>query len=153
MPIKVEDEEELVHDLVNDRIGRVPSDKNIKSSTTLKKVTRLTEPSQTENETSYMDGDVTPPAPGPLPRQRKSGTDPDLAAYRSRSQKEVNVRHRPPPRRKSIRELKESDFEYREDEEEAGEESDTDELNIGVRCLFLCFLLPLAEFCSFPLAR
>ena len=143
VPIKVEDdEEELEHDLFDDRNGTVPSEKDPKPSTAVKKAAR---PSRPNNKTLplYMDRDATPPAPGPLSKRRKSGIarnydEPDEDAYNHQSQEDANVRHRPPPRRKSIRELRESDFEYHEGEEEEGEETDTDELNLGVRFRF-CF--------------
>ena len=140
VPIKVEDDdEELTHDLVNVRKGRVSSNKGPNPPTAIRKAARVVEPTRTNGKPlpSCMDGDGTPPAP--LPRRRKSGIDreylePDEDQNCYRSEEDVNVRHRPPPRRKSIKELKNSDFEYLEDEEEEGEESD--ELNLGVRSLF-----------------
>lgn len=122
VPIKVEDEEDDF-DPVNDRKGKVPSDKNHKSSMAIKKASKPVEPSPL-----CMDDDATPPAP----RRRKSGTDRE---YHELDEDE-NVRRRPPPRRKSIRGLRESDFEYFEDEEEAGEDSAVDMPNLGVRFLF-----------------
>ena len=143
VPIKVEDEEEFVHDLVDDRKGTVPSNKDHKPSTAVKKAVRPVQSSRANDKalSQYMDDDATPPAPDPLPKRRKSGIDrdyyePDEDAYNWRNQGDTNVRHRPPPRRKSIKELRESDFDYREDE---GEESDTDELNLGVGFLFYFF--------------
>lgn len=144
VPIKVEDEEEeLEHDLVDVRKGRVASNKDPELPTVIRKAARVAEPTRTNGKTlpSCMDGDKTPPPPPP--RRRKSGIDreylePDEDAYGYQNQEEANVRHRPPPRRKSIRELKESDFEYHEDEEEEGEETD-DELNLGVRFLLFIF--------------
>lgn len=134
VPIKVEDEEEEpVHDLTDDKKGRIPSDKAPKPSTALTKAARLSGPSRTKGRVSplYMDDDITPPAPDPLPNRRKSGIDrdyyePDEDVCGRRNQEDTNARNRPPPRMKSIRDLRESDFEY------IGEESDTDELNLGV---------------------
>jgi len=139
VPIKVEDEEEeLVDYLVGDRKARVPSDKDPKPPTAVKKASRFAESSRMRNAALplHMDDDVTPPASGPLPKRRKSGIDhdyiePDEDAGDRRRRGDANVKHRPPPRRKSIRDLRDSDFEYREHEEEAGEESDADELNLG----------------------
>ncbi|KAF9781576.1 hypothetical protein BJ322DRAFT_1077015 [Thelephora terrestris] len=136
VPIKVEDEEdELGHTLVEDRKGRVPSDRDPRPSTSVKKVSKPGETSRTKSKTLavYRDEDVTPPAPAPIPKRRKSGVDtdyhePDEEADRRRGQEDSNVKHRPPSRRKSIRDLRESDFEYREEEDD---ESDTDELNLG----------------------
>ena len=142
VPIKVEDEdEELERTLVEDGKGRVPSNKGPRPSTTTKKITKPSETSWTKSQTlqAYREEDVTPPAPAPLPKRRKSGVDPDYYEpdedpYQQRGQEDANVKHRPPSRKKSIRELKESDFEYREEEDE---DSDTDELNLGVRFSFL----------------
>ena len=142
VPIKVEDEEEkLVDSLANDK----KADKDPKLSTAIEKAPRFTEQSRMNNKTLplHVDDDSTPPAPGPLPKRRKSGierdhNERDKNVYNWRNQEDVNFRHRPPPRRKSIRELRDSDFEYHEREDEEGEDSDTDELNLGVRFLF-CF--------------
>jgi len=136
VPVKVEDDEDdLARTPVNDTKGRAPA-KDPKPSTTIKQ-TKSTEPSKTKNKSwqVYRDDNVTPPAPASAPRRRKSGIDqdyyePDNDTQTLRSQENANVRQRPPSRRKSIRELRESDFEYREEEDE---ETDADELNLGVR--------------------
>lgn len=146
VPIKVEDEEEkLVDSLANDKKGKIPPEKDPKLSTAIEKDPRFTEQSRMNNKTLslHVDDDSTPPAPGPLPKRRKSGierdhNERDKNVYNWRNQEDLNFRHRPPPRRKSIRELRDSDFEYHEREDEEGEDSDTDELNLGVRFLF-CF--------------
>lgn len=139
VPIKVEDEDELVRTPVIDARGRAPLDRDLKLSTTTK--TKTTELPRAKNKSGqvYRDDDPTPPASATAPRRRKSGMDkdyyePDQDTQNLRGQEHANVRKRPPSRRKSIRELKESDFEYREEDEE--EETDTDELNLGVGLLF-----------------
>jgi hypothetical protein len=140
VPIKVEDDEdELVGTPVGDTKGRAHSGKDPKPSTTVKK-TKAAEPPRAKNKSreAHRDDDATPPAPtpAPAPRRRKSGIDKDYYepgedAQNLRSRENANVRQRPPSRRKSIRELRESDFDYREEDEE--EETDADELNLGVR--------------------
>ena len=138
VPVKVEDDEdELVRTPVLDANGRTLPDKDPKPSTSAKKTAKSTELSRVKSKSwqAHRDGDVTPPASAPVPRRRKSGADqdycePDEDAYNWRSMGSSNVRNRPPSRRKSIRELKESDFEYREEDED--EETDADELNLGV---------------------
>jgi len=161
MPIKVEDDEdEFARTPVNDARGRAPSDKNPKPSKTAKKATKPAEPPRTKSKSwqAYRDDDATPPAPTQVPKRRKSGIDQDYYdpgedIYQWRSLEDANVRHRPPSRRKSIRVLRESDFEYREGDEEE-EETDTDELNLGV-CLLLdgFFSDTLAEPRSFLFFR
>ena len=138
VPIKVEDDEdEFMRTPVNDTKGRAPSDKDPKPSTTIKKA-KPAEPPRAKNKSwqVYRDNDATPPALAPAPRRRKSGMDqdyyePDEDTQNRRSQGNADVKQRPPSRRKSIRELRESDFEYREEDEE--EETDADEMNLGVR--------------------
>lgn len=158
VPIKVEDEEEeLSRTPIDDRMGKVPSDRVPKPQTTVKKTTKPAGPPRTKSRTlqAYRDDEVTPPAPASVARRRKSGIDQDYYEpdedIRNRANfEDSSVRHRPPSRRKSIRELKESDFEYHEDEEEV-EDTDADELNIGVRLLLPPFLR-MAELYSFLLA-
>lgn len=138
VPVKVEDDEdELVRTPVLDADGRTLPDKDPKPSTSAKKTTKSTQLSKVKSKSwqAHRDGDATPPASAPVPRRRKSGVDqdycePDEDAYNSRSMGSSNVRNRPPSRRKSIRELRESDFEYGEEDED--EETDADELNIRV---------------------
>jgi len=139
VPIKVEDEDELVRTPVIDTRGGAPSDRDLKPSTTIK--TKSTELPRAKNKSGqvYRDDDPTPPAPATAPRRRKSGIDqdyyePDQDTQNWQGQENANARKRLPSRRKSIRELKESDFEYREEDEE--EETDADELNLGVRLSF-----------------
>jgi hypothetical protein len=137
VPIKVEDEEdELGHTLVEDRKGRVPSDMDPRPSTSATKVSKPGETSRTKRKTlaAYRDEDVTPPAPAPIVKRRKSGVDPDYyepdkEADCRRGQEDSAVKHRSPSRRKSIREPSESDFEYDEEEED---NTDADELNLRV---------------------
>ena len=147
MPIKVEDDEdELMRTPVNDMKGRAPPDKDHKPPKTVKRTTKPAEPQRTKN-TSWQanrDDDATPPAPSHVLRRRKSGIDKDYYepgedTYHWQSQEGANVRHRPPSRRKSIRELRESDFEYHEEEED--EETDADELNLRVGTLERCLLI------------
>ena len=138
VPIKVEDDEDdLARTPVNDTKGRAPA-KDPKPSTTIKQ-TKSTEPPKAKNKSwqVYGDDNATPPALASATRRRKSGIDqdyyePDHDTQNLRSQGSANVRQRPPSRRKSIRELRESDFEYREEDEE----TDADELNLGVRLSF-----------------
>jgi hypothetical protein len=145
VPIKVEDEEEEVGDPPDDgRKGRVPSDTYAKSSTAAKKATKSTELSRTKTKAlpAHGDEDVTPSASAHIPKRRKSGIErdyyePDEDTHGLENREDVNARRRPPSRRKSIRELRESDFEYREEEED--QESDTDELNLGVGLHFVVF--------------
>jgi len=147
VPIKVEDDEdELVLTPVIDTRGRVLPDKSPKPLKAVKKATKPAEPPRIKGKSwqAYRDDDAIPPAPTQVPKRRKSGVDqdyydPDEDIYNWRSLEDANVRHRPPSRRKSIRELRESDFEYREGEEEE-EETDTDELNLGVGLLLDGFL-------------
>ena len=137
VPVKVEDDEdELVRTPVIDENGRTLPDKDPKPSTSAKKAAKSTEPSRVKSKSwqAHRDNDVTPPASASVPRRLKSGVDPDYYepdedSYNRRSLDGSNVRNRPPSRRKSIRELRESDFEYREED---GDETDADELNIGV---------------------
>lgn len=139
VPIKVEDDEdEFVHTPVDDIKGRPPPDKNIKPSKTVKKTTKSAELPRAKSQSWQVwrddDDDAAVPPPPSVPKRRKSGVDQDYYEPEDvsnwRSLEDANVRHRPPSRRKSIRDLKDSDFEYREEEE--GEESDADELNLGV---------------------
>lgn len=140
VPIKVEDDEdELVRTPISDTKGRALSDRDPKPLKAVKKSAKPAEPPRAKSKSwqVYRDGDdTTPPARGPVPvpKRRKSGIDqdyyePDQDIYNWRSLEDANVRHRPPSRRKSIRDLKESDFDYHEEEEE---ETDADELNLGV---------------------
>ncbi|KAF9644144.1 hypothetical protein BDM02DRAFT_3122355 [Thelephora ganbajun] len=139
VPIKIEDnEDELVRTPVDNRKAEAPPDKDLRLSKVIKKATKSTGPPRTESKSwqVYRDNDATPPAHAQIPKRRKSGIDqdycePDEAIHNWRSLEEANVRHRPPSRRKSIRELRESDFEYREEDDD--EETDTDELNLGQR--------------------
>ena len=140
VPVKVEeDEDEFVRTPVNDMKGKPPPGRDPKSSRTVKKTIKSAEPTRTKNWQAHKDDDVTPPALAQVPKRRKSGVDKDYhepdGVYSWQSPEDANVRHRPPSRRKSIRELRESDFEYHEEEEE-GEETDADELNLGVGPLF-----------------
>ena len=139
MPIKIEDDEDgLGYNPVNDTKGKAPPAKDPKPSKTVKKAANPAELQRTKSKgwQAYMDNDVTPPAHAPVPRRRKSGIDKDYYepgenTYSGQGREDANVRHRPPSRRKSIRELKESDFEYHEEDED--EETDADELNLTVR--------------------
>lgn len=139
VPVKVEeeDEDELVRTPINDSKGRAPPEKDPRPPTAAKKTIKSAELPRAKSKSweVYRDDDVTPPASAPIPRRRKSGIDrdyyePDGDTYNRRNQESADVRKRPPSRRKSIRELRESDFEYREEDEE---ESDGDELNLVVR--------------------
>lgn len=153
VPIKVEDDEdEFEHTPVNDTKGRAPPAKDPKPSKTVKKTTKPTEPQRTKSKgwQAYMDNDATPPAPAPVDRRRKSGVDKDYHepgedTYSWQSREDANVRRRPPSRRKSIRELKESDFEYHEEDEDEDEETDADELNLTVRLPLDMFFWQRAE--------
>jgi len=137
-----DEEDEFVRTPVNDKKGRGPSDKDTKPPKTVKKATKSAEPSRSNGKSWQArtdDNDATPPAPSQAPKRRKSGVDqdyyePDRDAYNWQSLESANVRQRPPSRRKSIRELRESDFEYREEEDE--EETDADELNLRVGFTF-----------------
>jgi hypothetical protein len=140
VPIKVEDDEdELVRTPVDDIKGRAPSDKGLKQSKVAKKAAKSTELPRAKSQSwqVWRDDDAAVPPPPSIPKRRKSGVDQDyyepedVSVSNWRSLEDANVRHRPPSRRKSIRDLKDSDFEYREEEEE-GDESDADELNLGV---------------------
>ena len=138
--IKIEDDEDgLLCTPVNDTKWRAPPDNDSKPSKTVKRATKPVGPQRTGNKglPAYMDDDATP---APVPRRRKSKIDeedyyePSGDAYSWQSREDANVRRWPPPRRKSIRELRESDFEYHEEEED--EETDADELNLRVRLSF-----------------
>lgn len=140
LPIKREDDEdEYLRTPIVDANGRTLPDNEHKPQKTAKKTAKTAEPPRAKSKSWQVYGeedDTTPPAPAPVPKRRKSGIDQDYyepgqGTYAWRSPEDANVRHRPPSRRKSIRDLRESDFEYREEEDEE-EETDADELNIGV---------------------
>ena len=148
VPIKVEDDEdELVRTPILDMKGRTLPDKDPKPSKTVKKAPKPVEPPRAKSKSWQVyrdDDDTTPPARPPVHKRRKSGADqdyyePDKDVYNWRSPEDANVRHRPPSRRKSIRDLKESDFEYHEEDEE----TDADELNLRVNLSrWSSFLVP-----------
>ena len=154
VPVKVEDnEDEFVRTLVGAK-GRAPSDKDPKPSKAVKKAAKPAEPPRAKNKSWEAHGDDNATPPATVLRGRKSGVDqdyyePDRDIRGWSSLEHANVRHRPPSRRKSIRELRESDFEYREEEDDE-EETDADELNLGVGPL-LDGLFPwhLAKFYPF----
>lgn len=140
VPIKTEDDEdELWRTPTGDVKGRALPNGDLKSSKTVKKTTRAAEQPREKSKSWQVyredDNDVTPPAHAAVPKRRKSGADQDYYEPSQDTQgylEDANVRHRPPARRKSIRDLRESDFEYREEEEDEEEETDADELNLGV---------------------
>jgi len=142
VPIKTEeDEDELWCTPTGDIKGRTLPNDDPKPSKAVKKTVRAAEPPREKSKSWQVyredDNDVTPPAPVSTSKRRKSGVDQDYYepgedVYDGRNLENANVRHRPPARRKSIRDLRESDFEYREGEEEEEEETDADELNLGV---------------------
>ena len=157
VPVKVEDDQdELARIPLNDTRGRALSDKDPKPSTTKKIKPKNPPRAKNQSWQACRDDDATPPTPAPTLRRRKSGIDqdyyePDEGTQNRRNQENPTARQRPPSRRKSIRELKESDFEYHEEDEE--EETDADELNLGVRLSFDGLLWQRAERCSFPYAE
>jgi len=142
VPIKTEeDEDDLWGTPAGEIKGRTLPNSDPKPSKSVKKTVRAAEPPREKSKSWQVyredDNDVTPPAPVSISKRRKSGVDQDCYepsedVYDWRSLENANVRHRPPARKKSIRDLRESDFEYHEGEEEEEEETDADELNLGV---------------------
>jgi len=137
IPIKTEDDEDVLGlTPISDTEGRAPPASGSKPSKTVKKTTRAAEQPREKSKSWQVyrenENDVTPPAP--VSKRRKSGADQDCyepeGIYDWPTIEDANVRRRPPARRKSIRDLRESDFEYHEEEDE--EETDADELNLGV---------------------
>lgn len=143
VPIKTEeDEDELWHTPTDDIKARALLNGDPKPSKTVKKTARAAELPREKSKSWQVyredDNNVTPPATVSMSKRRKSGVDQDYYepsedVHDWRNLENANVRHRPPARRKSIRDLRESDFEYHEEEDEE-EETDADELNLGVGC-------------------
>ena len=142
VPIKTEeDEDELWRTPTGDIKGRTLPDGDPKPPKTVKRTVRAAEPPREKSKSWQVyredDNDVTPPAPVSISKRRKSGVDqdyyePNEDVYDRRGLENANVRHRPPARKKSIRDLRESDFEYHEEEDKEEEETDADELNLRV---------------------
>ena len=155
VPIKTEeDEDELWRTPISDLRGRTLPNSDPKPSKTVKKTVRAAELPREKSKSWQVyredDNNVTPPASVSISKRRKSGVDqdyyePNEDAHNLRSLENANVRHRPPARRKSIRDLRESDFEYHEEEEEEEEETDADELNLGVGWLIITQFWYLAQ--------